>query len=94
MEAIPFLLFLTIAGLLIGQLPVRIALIVGPLAVLGVYWWGVESATGALAEGSIRYALSLAVAAWLSVAIVVGMVIRVAMSARRRESAVRRRSTR
>jgi hypothetical protein len=41
-----------------------------------VYWWGVESATGAFAEGSIKYSLSLAAAVWLAVAIGVGMVVR------------------
>lgn len=76
MTAPLFLMLLTAGGIAIGLLRVRYALGVGVLAVIGVYWWGVESATGAFAEGSIRYSLSLAAAAWLAAAIGVGMVVR------------------
>jgi hypothetical protein len=76
MSAPLFAILLTGGGIAIGLLPIRYAVAVGLPAVIGVYWWGVESATGALAEGSIKYSLSLAVAVWLAVAIGVGMVVR------------------
>ena len=76
MSAPLFAILLTGGGIAIGLLPVRVALAVGLPAVIGVYWWGIESATGAFAEGSIKYSLSLAVAVWLSAAIGVGMVVR------------------
>jgi hypothetical protein len=76
MTAPLFLTLVTAGGIAIGQLRVRYALGVGALAVIGLYWWGVKSATGAFAEGSIKYSLSLAAAAWLAAAIGVGMVVR------------------
>jgi hypothetical protein len=76
MSAPLFLTLLTVGGIAIGLLPIRYALAFGMPAVIGVYWWGVESATGAFAEGSIKYSLSLALAVWLTVAIGVGMVVR------------------
>ena len=76
MSAPLFLTLLTVGGIAIGLLPIRYALALGLPAVIGVYWWGVESATGAFAEGSIKYSLSLAAAVWLAVAIGVGMLVR------------------
>jgi hypothetical protein len=71
-----FLTLLTAGGIAIGLLRPRYAVVIGVPAVVGLYWWGVESATGALAEGSIKYSLSLAAATWLAAAIGVGMVVR------------------
>lgn len=76
MTAPLFLTLITAGGIAIGLLRVRYALGVGVLSVIGLYGWGVESATGAFAEGSIKYSLSLAAAAWLAAAIGVGMVAR------------------
>ncbi len=71
-----FLTLVTGGGFAIGLLAPRYALFLGAGAVVGLYWWSYESATGAFAEGSIRGDLSLAVAAWLAAAIALGMGLR------------------